>query len=358
MGSTDKFPTSPKPAAPRLSKRVQKVLICILLIFMAPLLLVIIPCFIIRGIYSKYKLNSNDRAVQKQASETATAVCYLRTIFHNAGLINDPYAVHFLPLLVRLIPMVNTCFRWITSAPALDSAKSGILGFVLGRTVMGQDAIANAIKRGYKNIVLLGAGFDTKFHRCEIPKSIKLFEVDSRPTQEAKLKVLEKLGGKHNFQVNKDIVYTTVDFNTQNFVDRLEECGFDASQPTLFLWEGVIYYLDPEAVTTTLKLIRERVAEADIFLDIFREFNEKNCRLHNGYPTKMKEQVARLGEPFRFGLEDEEVESFFLKEGFAIIEWKRPKDIEEQYSRYDDGTVWEEINPMGSLLYLRKLPVR
>ena len=59
--------------------------------------------------------------------------------------------------------------------------------------LIGHLNICDTNKEGIQNIVQLGAGYDTRFHRFKFPKSVKLFEVDTLPTQTDKIKHIKEL---------------------------------------------------------------------------------------------------------------------------------------------------------------------
>merc|ERR1712168_1082407 len=217
-----------------------------------------------------------------------------------------------------------------------------------GRTLMGESIVREMVNGGYlRNIVLLGAGFDSKFHRLNIPNNVKLYEIDIRPTQEAKLAGLSR-AKKAGLKINESVVFLAVDFNTENFVDKLIENGFDCSAKTLFLWEGVTYYLNAEAVESTLDGIRTRVPNADIYCDVSRPFDE-NSKLE----MHIKQKLDSIGEPFIFSVESDKIESYFTEHGFKILKLLDAKEIENVYGKFTNGQSMGNSLAFNSLLHLR-----
>ena len=83
-----------------------------------------------------------------------------------------------------------------------------------------------------------------------VHKGVKVFEVDHPGTQASKIKRMHKV--LKEFPEN--VVFVPIDFNDES-LDKLHSLGFDRSKATLFLWEGVTYYLTPDAVDATLAWI-------------------------------------------------------------------------------------------------------
>lgn len=91
-----------------------------------------------------------------------------------------------------------------------------------------------------------------------------VFEVDARPTQQAKLAALHKagIGSSH-------VTFVEVDFNRQSWLQRLEGHGFDPSLPTHLIWEGVTMYLEEEAITDTLRTVSSFPSGSTLAFDYF-----------------------------------------------------------------------------------------
>ena len=106
-----------------------------------------------------------------------------------------------------------------------------------------------------KQIVILGAGMDTRAHRLKIPgtTSIKWFEVD----QDEVVTLKEDILNEHE-KNTKDNISSVVRLKLDLAVDldrlfpSLEANGFDPSAPTIFILEGLLYYVPLEGITKLL----------------------------------------------------------------------------------------------------------
>jgi methyltransferase (TIGR00027 family) len=121
-----------------------------------------------------------------------------------------------------------------------------------------------------RQVVILGAGLDTRAWRLESLRGVRLFEVDHPATQGYKRKHAPKLGAPL-----AELEYVAVDFVRDDLATRLYAAGFAAEVPTLFIWEGVIMYLDDRALRSTLRAIRSLSAPGSRLLAHYHEPHER-----------------------------------------------------------------------------------
>ena len=142
----------------------------------------------------------------------------------------------------------------------------------------------------FEQIVILGAGNDSKFHRFHnIPQSIRLFEIDGIATQQAKAQILAK---SLSF-TNPNITLVSVDFERENWIDKLKDEGFQESKKTLVFWEGVVSYLTESSIRSTLNVISQWPNGSRIVLDY-------PISLNQGLQLQICLYLAsKLGEPIK-----------------------------------------------------------
>jgi methyltransferase (TIGR00027 family) len=118
------------------------------------------------------------------------------------------------------------------------------------RTRFIDDAVSDALARGSRQLALLGAGFDCRALRLEaLARSMAVvFEVDHAEQLQKKSAILARAG----VRVPSSLRPLPADFSRadleQDLPVRLKGAGFDREKPTLFVGEGLIGYLDLEAV--------------------------------------------------------------------------------------------------------------
>jgi methyltransferase (TIGR00027 family) len=124
--------------------------------------------------------------------------------------------------------------------------------------------------------VLLGAGYDTRPYRyASANQETIIFELDSLPTQDRKKRCLKKA----RIPVPNSLTFVPIDFNRQSLGNVLGEAGYRKDRTTLFIWEGVSYYLKAESVDRTLQFVRQTgQKENSIAFDYTVTITEENLQ--------------------------------------------------------------------------------
>ena len=260
----------------------------------------------------------------------------------------DPYAMDFLDpwlkAMVRsrlLTRLALWSFRW--RFPGTDTFSS-----VVARVRYIDEYLSARVDEGIEQLVLLGAGFDTRVHRFgRLRTRTKVFEVDHPSTQQAKTaRVIERFGA-----LPPNVVYVAVDFDAEDLGEKLIHNGYRTDAKTVFIWEGVTMYLSPEAIDKTLTFVERCSAEGSslIFDYVFHSFiagTYDDGRLRQKVVRKALAYFERLGEPMTFGLPPEDVESYLAGKGFDRIHNVTGRFLENAYFR--EGEERRIVNyPMG-----------
>jgi methyltransferase (TIGR00027 family) len=196
------------------------------------------------------------------------------------------------------------------------------------RTRFIDDALARAIADGATQVVVLGAGFDSHAYRCgPLLAGARIFEVDRPATQALKKqRVNEILGGPP-----ANLTYVAVDFQHEDLATVLTRQGYDATQRTFFIWEGVTMYLVEAAVRETLRFVGSHPPGSGIVFDfVYRALIDMLAAIDiANIPTAQRPYVQRFldlikDEPWVFGMPVDGEREFLrefgleLREAFAI----------------------------------------
>ena len=129
----------------------------------------------------------------------------------------------------------------------------GLYEYMLARTAFFDQLVEQALKEHIPQIVFLGAGYDTRPYRfTDLIKGTRIFELDIHTTQQSKKDLLQKA----DIPIPENLTFVAIDFRTDKLSDVLLKAGFSKTQKTLFIWEGVTYYLPPQIVDDTMNSIR------------------------------------------------------------------------------------------------------
>ncbi|GAG49482.1 unnamed protein product, partial [marine sediment metagenome] len=129
----------------------------------------------------------------------------------------------------------------------------GMYEYMLARTAFFDNVFMGALNKNVPQIVLLGAGYDTRSYRfAKLNSTTKIFELDIATTQNRKKKCLKKT----QIDFPKHVTLVPIDFNKESLKNVLEKAGYENNEKTLFIWEGVSYYLEPDSVDATLEFVK------------------------------------------------------------------------------------------------------
>jgi methyltransferase (TIGR00027 family) len=119
------------------------------------------------------------------------------------------------------------------------------------------EALERAIKNGAKQVVILGAGFDTRAFRFgELLKHSRVIEVDAAATQAYKKRRVHEV--LRDLPTN--LTYCTIDFAKDDLMEGLRRAGFERDEKAFYIWEGVCMYLSDDSVRKTLQTIASHSA--------------------------------------------------------------------------------------------------
>ncbi|WP_017658548.1 class I SAM-dependent methyltransferase [Baaleninema simplex] len=200
--------------------------------------------------------------------------------------------------------------------------------YVILREKYGDDIIESAIEAGCQQILLLGAGYDTRFFRLSSIQnnSVKTFEVDLPETIENKKQYLLKQFDN----IPHGLSLIPLDLN-QDDLDCLVEYGFNPQTPTIYIWQGVSYYLNQENVSNTLDFIKNKMTPGSVFVfDCCSPLMTFKNETIPGINFNI-DRLAEIGEPYRFGMYGDEMERWLSEKGFQNIEILQQDDLEERF---------------------------
>jgi len=244
----------------------------------------------------------------------------------------DPLARYFVSTKFRIIdktPILPKILYW----SLFHLVTPGAAGESVVRTKYIDDYLEDCIGNGIKQLVILGAGYDSRAYRIEgLKETLKVFEIDHPATQEAKTKRLKRLLGS----LPGHVVYVPIDFSKEKLDGRLLESGYDRNSKTLFIWEGVTMYLSAEAVDETLAFVVNNSGEGSsiIFNYIYRSVVDGTCEMKEARSTR--KWLARIGEPYTFGVKQGAIDEFLSKRGY----WQ----VNNATAEFLEGTYFKGVN--------------
>ena len=189
------------------------------------------------------------------------------------------------------------------------------------RTKYFDDMLEQHLLSGFRQVVILGAGLDTRAVRKR-SAGVTYFEIDDGATLQAKQACYEEQG----FDV--DLRFIPGNYVTDGLIELLERHNFDFDLPTYFIWEGNTMYLPLDRAKQVLTELRNHVTRFRVSFDYMAESVISKTTGDPGI-TSLVESFASMGAPWLSGIRD--VQSLAQELGLSLIENFRTAELHQVY---------------------------
>ena len=254
-----------------------------------------------------------------EASRTALMVARQRAahqVLDHGSILNDPFAMKILREDEKDV---------LQFANAHPLASIGRL-FNAARSRIAEDALGEAVERGIRQIVVLGAGLDTfALRNPHSERDLRIYEVDHAATQAWKRERLAEA----QLALPPSLVFVPVDFERDDLGERLAVAGFERNASAFFTWLGVVPYLTREAIGSTLDYMAS-LENSEVVFDYMeppQAFSEELKEL----VAKRTEQLEKMDERWASRFEPAGLAALLRSHGFCDIE---DIDFQEIRSRF------------------------
>ncbi|MDD1691092.1 MAG: class I SAM-dependent methyltransferase [Methanoregula sp.] len=231
-------------------------------------------------------------------------------------IFSDPYAIRFLdPVKIA----------WAKEHPAETQALAaeverkmpGWSNAIRGRIRYFDDVVQNAPGEEFSQLVILGAGYDTRAYRISTLKgNIRIFEIDRPATQDRKTGIVKKIFG----QLPDFVSFIPYEIGQGPWWPALEEAGFSPAKKTLFLLEGLMMYLSRKDVEELVTGIAEHAGAGSAVLFDFvpQSLADGSSDAEGG--QEIRKWTIQIGEPIQSGFDEEEVVPFLTSLGYSGVQ--------------------------------------
>jgi len=267
--------------------------------------------------------------MQNKASRTAEQVALFRALETARGhdrVFDDPLAVRFLHGGYRLLaraarvrPVGLRLSRFI------DRRWPGPRPSAVARTRLIDDLVVAALSRGARQVLLLGAGYDSRAYRLPGIDRAAVFEADHPATQAVKRRLVR---GAVRPERRRHVHYVPVDLLHEDLGDALLAAGFAALEPTVVVWEGVTNYLSEPAVDATLRRLASLTATGSSLIFTYVDRRVLDGSLDAG---NWPEAVRRAGEPWTFGFDPATLPGYVADRGLRLALDMSTRDAAVRY---------------------------
>ena len=202
----------------------------------------------------------------------------------------------------------------------------GAAAFILLRERYIDDFLKAQLIEGLEQVVILGAGYDTRAYRIPGIEKTHVFEVDESATQNRKKELLIKVVDP----IPSFVSFVPVNFNRESPGERLKNEGYNEKAKTLFIWQGVTYFLTKEGIENTLSFISEHSGPGStvIFDYMYNEILLDESRAD----VKSLHRAAQVsGESYVFGIDQGDIGSFLNQRGFIDVQNNTLEELKQIY---------------------------
>ncbi len=266
-----------------------------------------------------------------KTSRTAQYMAFFRALEtkrrNNDKLFSDPYAIHFLDSRLRLVvklsnmPLFKSYLKKTIYKKIPGAYSSG-----LARTKYIDELLCSTVKDGVQQVIILGAGFDTRASRLEFLQSIPVTEIDHPNTSNHKIETFNKRIG----QLPQNVTYCQIDFNKESLEELAERNNFDFTKPTTIIWEGVTNYLTAEAIDKTFSFISKfPKGSFVIFTYVHKQVLDNPGSFLGG--AKLLKDLESIEERWTFGFLPNELSNYLSNFGLTLVEDLGATEYRQKY---------------------------
>lgn len=291
---------------------------------------------------------TKNNSIENKASGTAMATAFMRALAAydpREEMRGKDYLAEIFLEEKQKKPLKDPAIRaWVMK----NKIAPGAYEFMIARTAFFDRIVEQALKENIEQVVLLGAGYDSRPYRFgEFNQDTKIFELDAKPTQQRKMECLQQAG----ISISQQISFVPINFETDNLRDTLMKAGFSREKKTLFIWEGVTYYLSAEVVDNMLAFVRSNSPSGSSISFDYASLSDEALNEDGAKELRKHMQSQYSNEPTKFGIRAGKIEAFLAERRFEVIEHLTAAEMNEKYLSMGDYSDVGKVPSLFCLVY-------
>ena len=195
------------------------------------------------------------------------------------------------------------------------------------RSRFAEETLGEAVRRGVRQYVVLGAGLDSFAYRNPFT-GLRVFEVDHPDTQQWKRHRLREAG----IAIPESLTFVPVDFERQSLVEAFADGGIDTAQPAFVSWLGVTMYLTPDAVLRTLRQLASLAPGTEVVFEYVVDPDTLPAANRSAVAA-LAGRAAAAGEPWLAFFDPADLRRELTALGFEPVQDFGPEQTFERYCR-------------------------
>ena len=196
------------------------------------------------------------------------------------------------------------------AAERISSRFPAAKDMVKTRTRYFDDRLDAEIAAGVRQVVILGAGLDTRAVR-KPSSGVRYFEIDDPATMELKRSCYQ------DARIDAGVTLISGNYVTDGLVYLLESNGFEFDVPTYFIWEGNVMYMPLATDKRTMLELKRHVKRFRLSFDYLTEAVVMKTTGNAGL-TALVDSFEAMRAPWLSGIDD--IYSLAREVGLRVVE--------------------------------------
>jgi methyltransferase (TIGR00027 family) len=196
------------------------------------------------------------------------------------------------------------------AAERISSRFPAVKDMVKTRTRYFDDMLEAQIAAGIRQVVILGAGLDTRAVR-KPSAAVRYFEIDDPATIDLKRRCYALAG------IDPEVTLIPGNYVNDGLIEPLQSHGFDFDAPTYFIWEGNVMYMPLTVDKQTMRLLKEHVTQFRLSFDYLTQAVITKTT-GDASLTTLVESFEAMNAPWLSGVDD--IQSLASEIGLSVVE--------------------------------------
>lgn len=270
--------------------------------------------------------------MKSEVTKSAWGAAFIKSIEkfqpEDQKLFTDPLISRLMPFSYRLV-LLSMKIKSIRNLMLnmIEKQGKGVMGALLCRTCYMDNILQKSPEDGIRQVVILGAGMDSRPYRNMGNEEIVFFEVDYPEVIAFKKRRLKQVLGK----IPSSVFLVPIDFNTQSLEEAMAQVDFSVIEKTLFIWEGVTQYINHKAAEEVLRFISgSQKGSLLVFTYIIKSFIDQ-MDAGAGQESFDKKFLDKLKKMWINGYNPDELPGYLSTMNLRIIEDIGKNEFKSRY---------------------------
>jgi methyltransferase (TIGR00027 family) len=262
-----------------------------------------------------------DRHPSSTAFRAATLRAVHQLIDEEPKILNDH-------IVLRLLDASTLDHVSLNPAKFRTSRMKALRSHILLRSRYTEDCLAESVRKGVQQYLILGAGLDTfPYRQPHWATVLRIFEVDHSASQRSKRERL----GLAGIEVPSNVELIACDFETASLRDCLCKSSFDFGKPAFLSWLGVTMYLNTDAIDAVFRFASSLLRSSEIVFTFASRPSTANETEGETLIAAFTAFAAAHGEPWRTRFESNELAHKLHNFGFATVSFLSASEADTRY---------------------------